>query len=127
MTALVAISGVPLPTPSTYLGATADVVDAGRNVEAFVVGALVREDVAKVEMSWKYLSAAQWSTILKFFNSSHGGRFYQSVSFFNQTTADWETRTMYPGDRTTSGAVKLDEVTGAPVGWSNPVLHLIEQ
>lgn len=125
--ALISIAGVDIPTPSTYVGITADVVDAGRNVEGFVVGAVVREDVAKVEATFNYLTAKQWSDILKLFNSKHGGKFFQSVTFFNQTTADWETRTMYPGDRTTSGAHKRDPVTGAIIGWEKPVLHLIEQ
>lgn len=125
--ALVTIAGVPLPTPSTYVGITADIVDAARNTEGVVVGAVVREDVGKVEMSWNYLTAQQWSTILKLFNSAYGGSFYQTVEFFNQTTADWETRVMYPGDRTTSGAHALDPETGAIIGWEKPVLHLIEQ
>lgn len=125
--ALVIIAGTDLPTPSTYVGYTADVVDAGRNVEGVVIGSVVREDVGKVEMSWNYLTAQQWSTILKLFNSAYGGSFYRSVEFFNQVTADWTTRTMYPGDRTTSGAFKLDPGSGAVVGWEKPVLHLVEK
>lgn len=125
--ALISIAGIDIPTPSKYVGITADVVDAGRNVQGFFVGALVREDMAKVEASWNYLTAQQWSAILKMFNSKYGGAFLQSVTFFNQTTADWETRKMYPGDRTTSGAHKRDPVTGAIIGWEKPVLHLIEQ
>lgn len=126
--ALVIVDGVDLPTPSTYSGATTDIVDAARNTSGYVVGSMVREDVAKVEMSWNYLTVAQWSTILKLFNSTYGGKFYQPVEFFNQVTGDWETRTMYPGDRTTGGAIpRLDSVTGAPIGWEKPVLHLIEQ
>lgn len=125
--ALVTVAGVELPPPATYVGVTADVVDAGRNVEAFTVGAIVREDVGKVEMSWGYLTVAQWSTILKLFNSKYGGTFFQSVEFFNQVTADWETRIMYPGDRTTAGAHRQDPDTGAIIGWEKPVLHLIEQ
>ena len=125
--ALLTVAGVELPPPSKYVAVTADVVDAGRNVEGHVVGAIVREDVGKVEAVWNYLSIQQWSAILKLFNSKYGGTFFQTVEFFNQTSADWETRTMYPGDRTSGGAFKTDPATGAVVGWEKPVLHLIEQ
>lgn len=127
MSALVSIAGIDLPTPSVYTGITADIVDAARNVDGYVVGAIIREDVGKVEMTWNYLTAEQWATILKLFNSAYGGTFYQNVTFFNQTTASWVTRTMYPGDRTTGGAFKTEPTTGAVVGWMQPVLHLIEQ
>jgi len=125
---LLSIGGVGLPAPSSYVGLTSDVVDAGRNVLGYAIGGVVREDMAKVEASWNILTPKEWSDILKLFNSNYGGGFYRKVTFYNQTTADWETRTMYPGDRTTSGAIApLDPNTGAPTGWQSPVLHLVEQ
>lgn len=123
--ALISINGYDLPTPSTYVGNTATLVDSARNVSGYVVGAVIREDVAKVEATWRYLTAEQWSEILKRFHTRHGGSFYQQVTFYNQTTANWETRQMYVGDRTTSGAFRVDD-TGAPIGWLEPKLHLIE-
>lgn len=127
MGSLVKVAGVELPMPSTYVGVTADFVDSGRNAEGFVVGAVIREDAAKIEMSWRFLTVEQWSTILKLFNTQYGGQFMQSVEFFNQTTGQFETRTMYPNDRTSGGAFKVDPETNLPLGWVDCKLNLIEK
>lgn len=127
MASLVTVAGIELPMPSSYVGLTADIVDNGRNAEGYVVGAVIREDVAKVEMSWRFLTIKQWSDVMKLFNSKYGGAFMQEVTFFNQTTAQFETRTMYPGDRTSSGAFKVDVETGMPLGWQDCKLNLIEK
>lgn len=124
--ALVTIAGVDLPTPSTYTGTVSTIVDAARNVEGSVIGAVVREDVAKVELSWRYLPASTWSTVLKMFNSSYGGSFYNSVTFLDQVSNNWITRDMYVGDRTSSGAFRTDPVTGRITGYVGPKLSLIE-
>lgn len=124
--ALVTVGGVDLPTPSSYVGLTADLVDAGRNVQGVTVGAVVRSDVAKVEMSWKVLTPTQWSDIIKLFNPTYGGSFFQSVTFYNQSIADWETRTMYPSDRTSGGAYSVAPLTGVPTHWKECSLKLVE-
>lgn len=123
---LITIAGIALPQPSDYTGRTADVVDTARNVQAVMVGAVLRYDVAKVEASWRYLTAEQWATILKLFNPTYGGSFTNQVEFYNQTTATWETRTMYVGDRTSGGAFMCDKDTGQVLGWKGPKLSLIE-
>ena len=123
---LITIAGVEIPQPSKYVGLTADVVDTGRNVQGVLIGGVVRYDMAKIEADFNYLTAKQWSDILKLFNPTYGGSFTNQVTFFNQTTADWETREMYVGDRTTSGAFMTNHVTGAVTGWKNPHLSLIE-
>lgn len=124
--ALVTIGTSDLPTPSSYVGLTSTIVDSGRNTEGVMIGAVIREDVGKVEMSWNYLTVAQWSAILKKFSSVHGGSFSQNVTFFDQVRADWITREMYVNDRTSAGLIQLDPITGAPRGWKNPKLSLIE-
>ena len=95
MAALVSIGGFDFPEPSTYNATTSTNVDFASNVSGYVVGAVVRHDVAKIEMSWKYLTAYQWSQILSLFTSS----FYNDVTFLNQVTNEYTTRTMYVGDR----------------------------
>ena len=90
-----------------------------------MIGAVIRHDVAKVELTWRYLTVEEWSAILKLFNPKYGGSFYNPVRFFNQVSGDWETRQMYVGDRTSSGMFKLD-ANGIPVGWMGPKLSLIE-
>ncbi len=61
MAALVSIGGFDFPDPSTCNATTSTIVDSARNVQGRVVGAVVRHDVAKVELSWKYLTAYQWA------------------------------------------------------------------
>lgn len=124
--ALVTVGGSALPTPSSYVGLTSTLVDSGRNTEGVMIGAVIREDVGKVEVMWNYLTVAQWASILQKFSSTFGGSFSQNVEFFDQVRADWITREMYVGDRTSSGLIQLDPVTGIPRGWKNPKLSLIE-
>lgn len=121
MTALVSIGGYNLPEPSSYSAVTATIVDSARNVEGRVVGSVVRSDVAKVELSWKYLTVQQWANILSLFNSS----FYNDVRFYNQATAGYDVRTMYVSDRN-AGMWRRDPKTGEVMGWTNCSLSLVE-
>lgn len=121
MAALVSIGGFDFPEPSTYNATTSTIVDSARNVQGRVVGAVVRHDVAKIELSWKYLTAYQWATILSLFTSS----FYNEVTFLNQTTNREDTRTMYVSDRT-AGMWRRDPQTGEVMGYTNCVLSLVE-
>lgn len=121
MAALVSIGGFDFPEPSTYNATTSTIVDSGRNVSGRVVGAVVRSDVAKVELTWRYLTAQQWASILSLFNNS----FYNEVRFYNQATASYTTRTLYVSDRT-AGAWRRDPDTGELLGWTNCALSLVE-
>lgn len=121
MNALVSIGGYGLPEPSTYSATTSTIVDSARNVSGYVVGSVIRSDVAKVELSWKYLTVQQWANILSLFNAS----FYQEVRFFNQATGYYDIRTMYVSDRT-SGMWRRNPETGAVMGWTNCSLSLVE-
>lgn len=119
--ALVTVNGVELPEPSSYEGTTSTIVDSGRNVQGKVVGAVVRNDVAKVTMSWNYLTAKQWATILSLFTAN----FYCSVRFYNQTTAGYTTRQMYVSDRT-AGMWRRSPINGNVMGWTGAKLSLVE-
>lgn len=121
MKALVSIGGFEFPEPSTYNATTSTIVDSGRNVQGKVVGAVVRHDVAKIELSWKYLTAYQWAQILSLFKNS----FYNEVTFLNQTTNAEDTRTMYVSDRT-AGMWRRDPQTGAVMGYTNCAISLVE-
>ena len=99
MTALVSIGSFNFPEPSSYNAITSTIVDSARNVNGRVVGSVVRHDVAKIELTWKYLTAYQWATILSLFTNS----FYNEVRFLNQATNTWQTRTMYVSDRNAAG------------------------
>ena len=121
MAALVSIGGFEFPEPSTYSATTSTIVDSARNVSGRVVGSVVRIDVAKVDLTWKYLTARQWATILSLFASS----FYNDVTFYNQVTAGYTTRTMYVSDKT-AGMWRRDPKTGDVMGWTNCSLSLVE-
>lgn len=121
MEALVTIGGYDLPEPSSYSAVTSTIVDSARNVQGRVVGSVIRSDVAKIELSWKYLTVEQWAHILSMFASS----FYNDVRFFNQATGNYDVRTMYVSDRDAS-IFRRDPHTGAVLGWVNPRLALVE-
>lgn len=121
MDALVSIGGFNFPEPSTYNATTATIVNSARNVEGRVIGSVIRPDVAKIELTWKYLTAAQWATILSLFSSS----FYNEVRFLNQTTNMPDTRTMYVSDRN-AAMWRRDPQTGAVMGYTGCSLSLVE-
>jgi hypothetical protein len=124
-TPLVTVAGFGFPEPSSYEATSSDFVDAGRNLEGVTIGALVRNDVAKVSMSWKYVPADIWAQMLQCFIRKFGGDFYNYVTFYNQTIAGWETRYFYVNDRT-SGLWQRDPRNGDIRGWTSCKLNLIE-
>lgn len=121
---LVTIGGVAIPDPSTYEANTATIVDSARNTNGVMIGSVIRNDVAKISMSWNFLTATQWANILRLFSPARGGSFENSVTFFCQDTATWITRTMYVSDRTAS--IFLRNPNGSIKGYTNPSLSLIE-
>lgn len=122
MTALLTVGGTALPEPSEYEALTSTIVDSARNTAGYVIGSVIRSDVAKVTVSWRYLTAAQWAGVLSLFTNN----FYNDVRFFNQATGAYETRTMYVGDRQ-SGMWRRDPVTGEVLGWTDCKLALVER
>ncbi len=119
--ALVSIGEFEFPEPSTYNATTSTIVDSARNVSGYVIGAVVRHDVAKIEMSWKYLTADQWANILSLFTNS----FYNDVRFLNQTTNSYTKRTMYVSDRN-AAMWRRDPETGEVMGYTGCSLSLVE-
>jgi hypothetical protein len=121
MKALVTIAGTALPEPSSYSGTTSTLVDSARNVKGYVVGSVVRSDVAKVELTWRYLTAEQWATVLSLFKKN----FYNEVEFYDQTVAGWVTRKMYVSDRT-AGMFRRNPENGNVMGYTDCALSLVE-
>lgn len=121
MEALITIGGYELPEPSTYEAVTSTIVDSARNVAGYVVGSVVRSDVAKVSVTWRYLTAEQWARILSLFTNS----FYNDVRFLNQATNNYEVRNMYVSDRNAS-MWRRDPETGAVLGYTGCSLSLVE-
>jgi hypothetical protein len=121
MEALVSAGGYNFPEPSSYSAVTSTIVDSARNVKGVVIGSVIRNDVAKIELSWKYLTAEQWSRILSVF----AGSFSNDVRFYNQVTANYDVREMYVSDRN-AGMWRRDPNTGEVMGWTNCSLSLVE-
>lgn len=121
MQALVTVAGYEFPEPSEYSASTSTLVDSARNVSGYVIGSVIRSDVAKVELKWRYLTAVQWANILRLFTNN----FYNSVTFYNQATASYVTRQMYVGDRS-AGMWRRHPSTGAVMGWTDCSLSLVE-
>lgn len=123
--ALVSVAGVDLPEPATYSANTSTLVDSARNVQGKMIGSVIRDDVAKVEMSWRYLTVSQWATIGRLFKQSAGGSFINSVTFFDQTEGKYLTRQMYISDRK-AGLFRRDPDSGEVLGWTDCSLSLVE-
>lgn len=124
MQAMVSIGSFNFPEPSTYSATTSTIVDSGRNVQGYVIGAVIRDDVARVDCSWNFISASDWAAILAKFSPARGGSFYNDVTFYCQDTNTWETREMYVGDR--SAQVFLRNKDGSIKGYQGASLALIE-
>ena len=123
--ALVSVGGYDFPEPSAYSGNTSTLVDSSRNVEGRMVGSVIRDDISKVEISWKYLTVEQWARIQKCFRQSAGGKFINNVTFFDQSVGGWVTKEMYVSDRK-ANIFRRDPVSGNILGWESPSLSLIE-
>ena len=122
--ALVSIGNFAFPAPSTYSATTSTIVDSGRNVEGYVIGAVIRDDIAKIELSYNFISAQDWADILAQFSIARGGKFYNNVTFFLQDTNSWVTREMYVNDRKAS--VFLRNKDGSIRGYTGASLALIQ-
>lgn len=123
--ALVRVGDYEFPEPSAYSANTSTLVDSGRNVEGVMVGSVIRDDISKIEISWKYLTVEQWARIQKCFSESSGGKFINKVEFFDQTIGTWNTKDMYVNDRK-SGLWRRNPATGDILGWTDCSLSLIQ-
>ncbi len=123
--ALVSVGNYDFPEPSAYSGNTSTLVDSARNAQGVMIGAVLRDDVAKVEISWKYLTVEQWASVQKCFRQSSGGKFINLVSFFDQSVGGWVTKEMYVSDRK-SGMWRRHPESGDILGWTDCSLSLVE-
>ncbi|MEG1388902.1 MAG: hypothetical protein RSD07_00945 [Angelakisella sp.] len=123
--ALVSIAGQDLPEPSTYSATTSTLIDTARNVEGRMIGSIIRDNIAEVELGWSFLTVKQWADINKLFKESTGGSFVNIVTFFDQTSGEWTSREMYVSDRS-APMWRRDSDTGDILGWVECALTLSE-
>ena len=121
--ALVKVGDYNFPEPSSYSAITSTLVDSGRNVEGKMIGSVIRDDVSKVEISWKYLTVEQWANILSCFRGTD--KFTNMVEFFDQSLGDWNEKEMYVNDRK-AGLFRRHPETGDVLGWTDCSLSLIQ-
>ena len=124
MRALVTIRNTAIPEPSTYNATSATTVDSGRNTKGVFIGAIIRDDTAKIELTWKFITAENWSMIEKLFQPKFGGSFINPVTFFNPAINDWETRNMYVSARTNKMFLRRPD--GSVRGYTDARIALIE-
>jgi hypothetical protein len=114
-----------LPAPSAYNGSTSTMIDSGASASGHLLGAIIRDDVASVSLSWNYLPADVWADInSKFKTSANGSQYINMVRFFDQTTGGWDEREMHISDRS-AGAHRCDD-NGKIIGWLGCALDLAE-
>ena len=114
-----------LPEPGSYTGTTSTLVDSGTSVSGHLLGAVIREDVAHITLSWKYLTCEQWKEVNELFKDNGSGAHYtNTVRFFNQSTGVFEEREMYVSDR--SAGLWRRNAAGEVVGWLDCSLELPE-
>lgn len=123
--ALVTVGNYEFPEPSSYSANTATLVDSARNLKGVVIGTVIRDDVSKIEISWRYLTLDEWARINKCFKQSAGGRFYNTVTFLDQSAGGWVTKNMYVSDRS-AGMWRRDPESGDVLGWVDCRLSLVE-
>ena len=98
----------------------ATLVDSARNVNGTVVGQKIGRDQYKLNtLVWPWLSAEQWSSILKLFDN-----FYVTVRFPDPVNNAWKTMKMYPGDRSAEPYWIDDE--GLPTYYTNCKVNIID-
>lgn len=115
--ALIRINGVDIPTPSDYTPGIQDLVKAERNAN----GTMIIERITtkrKLEMTWKYLSAADLSTILNAISEV-----FFTVEYWDAQDNAMKTGTFYVGDRK---APMLDFKNGVP-RWKDIAFNFIER
>lgn len=116
-----------LPAPSSYKMTSSTLVNSGRNVNGYVVGEVKRSGVRSLEVSWNFLTQAQFTLIASFFDTN----FYFECKYFDTITGTYQTKTMYVSDRPSDTAqiqVSLDgngNIT-AIKGYVNTQLSIIE-
>lgn len=89
-------NGVYLPFPKYLTEVKREqLVDAGRNAAGQFVGARINRRQIKIELTWKHLSAIEWSNILKFMED-----FVGNATFYDPLYNKVVTRKMYWGNAT---------------------------
>ena len=117
------------PEPASYGTTTTTMMDSGTSVSGKTLGSVVREAVAKISLSWRYLTKEEWANINALFKTQEGSGlgFANKVIYFDQTTGDWvsEAKEMIVSDRS-AGMSRYDAEGRGVEGWFDCTLELTE-
>lgn len=118
-----------LPAPSTYKMTSSDFVDSARNSSGVVVSNVIRSGVRKIEMTWKFLTQAQYTILFGLFEGS--GNFVHSCYYYDTGLGNYQTKDFYVSDRVSETAqmvVDLDSNNNISSikGYADVKLSLIE-
>lgn len=116
---------IPLPQGAvdTTKQITTTVVNAGRNVNAEVIGEQIGRTQSKIDgYKIPYLYAHEWAKILKIFKD----QISREVRYFDQEAGSFITRTMYVSDRSATVFAYKQDGSGAVEIWKDCELHLID-
>ena len=121
MAATFYINDIPVPAPDRYPGLEiASYLDSGKNANGALIGDKVCADQYKITpLQWSRLSADDWSTILK-----ECDKFVMTVRFPDPVNNTWQTRLMYPGNRTM--IIAETDANGLPTVYKDCKVNLID-
>ena len=115
------INNTPIPTPSRGLEIViSTAVNSGRNAENVVIGEKVGRDTLKYNnLTWKWLSADDWHTICRLFDS-----FFVIAKIWSPADGKFVKLKMYPGDR--SGQPYWLDNNGEPTAYTDCKVNIID-
>lgn len=122
MKAIIKVNGREYPAPNRGLGFTVSTtVTAGRNESNIMVGQRVGKDQQKIDnLQWMFMDAETWASFLQEFERS----FYATVEYPDMVHNCWQTKVMYPGDRSAE-PIELG-ANGLPTMYKNCKCNLID-
>ena len=120
----------PMPWPKNpggYTGTVSTFVDSGRNLEGYVIGSVVRDDVGKCEFQYSGLSFKTIHEILRLFSRRQGGSYFNRIEYYAIEMGDWVTKEMYVSGDRISDILRLEGKTGKPDLCQNFRIAFIER
>ena len=116
------IEGVALPPPSSMTVSREDLHSSSeRNARGQLVSDIIRSNVLKINLTWKYLTADQVETLMNVVSR----RMFMSVKYYSDLTQSYQTTKMYKGAVSYTPHRILS--TGTIDGWLNVQMSLIEK
>ena len=125
MFAVQALSGgatIWLPNPETTSGkgTIATMVNSGRNASAVVTAQKIGRDQDKSELTWKWLSKAEWESLLQFWDTN----FFFNFTYYSPVAGVKITRKCYISDRKFQ-PFEIDN-NGNPTSYKNCSANIID-